>query len=371
MKIEKPFDQDAWEHKFVALGNKYRLAFYHIMKAVLVGTVIGLVLIYFGVGFTSAFDCCEDGYAKVRPVCINNTGGSALTHHQVQLNVTYDADMNSSGADLRFVNVSAGVEEPYWIENSVDGEWFLVYFNATYVLVDGWSNTTTYMSYGNPSASFASNGTNTFIQYHGSATAKFLDSLIVSAPLIYESKVKPTATTHNLRFGLSNQQEFEVDDAVYVISYSGGDTRYIRTVNEASETNNIESPSFTNNVYYRLKIINTGSAVTGFVDDNQISTGGIPTNLPDENLGLGADIITGTFEQDWSFVRKYASPEPSAVLGAESDCECSGSGSIYGDGYDAPVYSERVSKKEELLGFGVLIGCLFVFSVAFLLWRKK
>ena len=101
-------------------------------------------------------------WTKKAPVCINNTGGSALSHYQVSLNVTYDADMQVDFDDLRFVNVSAGTEEAYWIEDKSDSNWCLVWFNGTYIAGGGWSNDTTEMYYGNPSASSASNGTNTF-----------------------------------------------------------------------------------------------------------------------------------------------------------------------------------------------------------------
>jgi hypothetical protein len=43
-----------WEKKFDAFENKYRLAGLHIFKAVMIGTVLGLVLVYFGVSLGAA-----------------------------------------------------------------------------------------------------------------------------------------------------------------------------------------------------------------------------------------------------------------------------------------------------------------------------
>lgn len=54
MKIGKEFNQDDWERKFDRFEIKYRPAFMQVLKAVLAGTVVGLVLLYCGVSVGSA-----------------------------------------------------------------------------------------------------------------------------------------------------------------------------------------------------------------------------------------------------------------------------------------------------------------------------
>lgn len=49
----KEFNQEEWEGKFDAFEEMYRPAFIQIMKAVMIGAVLGLVLIYFGVSLGS------------------------------------------------------------------------------------------------------------------------------------------------------------------------------------------------------------------------------------------------------------------------------------------------------------------------------
>ena len=93
--------------------------------------------------------------------------------------------------------------------------------------------------------------------------------------------------------------------------------RYILARNEGTSTNYSETPSFTNGTYYKLKIIHTGSVVTGYVDGDRIGSTDITTNLPNENCGLFMDTPTGTGAQDWSFVRKYAANPATYAFGAE------------------------------------------------------
>ena len=174
------------------------------------------------------------------------------------------------------------------------------------------TNQTIYVYYGKSGATTNSNGANTFLQYHGGATADFIDSLSVdpTVGVIYEGRCKVTSATHNIRWGLSNLQNPETDDSSYIIAYSPADNRYIVCENEGASTYYSENPTFSNGVYYKLKVINTGSIVTGFVDNDQIGSTNITTNLPNENLGLFMYFTDGTGAQDWSFARKYNSPEP-------------------------------------------------------------
>ena len=52
--LGKEFDQQAWDRKFEDFEDKYRPAFEQIVKAVLVGVVLGLAVRYFLVDITGA-----------------------------------------------------------------------------------------------------------------------------------------------------------------------------------------------------------------------------------------------------------------------------------------------------------------------------
>jgi hypothetical protein len=97
-------------------------------------------------------------WIRRRPITIT---GNHPDNYQIKIVVPYDSDMRSDYSDLRFLeNETAGVLS-YWIENyTVD--------NAT-IWVRRVENTQQnidniiYIYYGNPSASSASSGPNTFV----------------------------------------------------------------------------------------------------------------------------------------------------------------------------------------------------------------
>lgn len=171
--------------------------------------------------------------------------------------------------------------------------------------------------------SSASNGANTFIQYHGSATSQFLDTAIaLPTDYIVEIYGGPTADTQSMDWGLSNSPIRgtvpDAGDYTAIETYSSGNARYGLTLNEGTMSSINEAPSFTNGVKYKMKIVALGgTSHTYYVDNDQISTL-ITTNLPDENMGLCMWVSIGTAMQNWSFIRKYASPEPAfSTVGSE------------------------------------------------------
>ena len=111
--------------------------------------------------------------SKKAPIHINNTAGSALSYYQVNLNITYDSDMNNNFSDLRVKNETTGAFVPYWVEDKSDGTWCNLWFNATSIPASAWCNDTYYLYYGNASVSSASNGMNTFDYYEDFITSEF------------------------------------------------------------------------------------------------------------------------------------------------------------------------------------------------------
>jgi hypothetical protein len=99
---------------------------------------------------------------------INNTANpNNLIDYQVDFDVSYDADMKTDFADLRFTwyNNTSGLEQPanFYVKNKVDS----TYANLTVKIpfIAGNSTETIYMYYGNSSATSLSNGTNAYTFY--------------------------------------------------------------------------------------------------------------------------------------------------------------------------------------------------------------
>lgn len=119
-----------------------------------------LVLMLFTVT-VNATEWHDDSRLKRVQLNVNNSS-VVLTDYQIMKNITYDSDMQSDFDDILFYNESGG-NISYWIESKTDS-----------VSVDIWlkipSISTTcgskvWMYYGNPDASSASNGVNTFCAF--------------------------------------------------------------------------------------------------------------------------------------------------------------------------------------------------------------
>ena len=220
--------------------------------------------------------------------------------------------MQADFDDLRF-NTKVGGYIDYWIEGYTASTSAVIWVELLDVITDPGSDYI-WMYYGNASLSDGSNGTDSFIQYHGSATSDYLDSLLVTpSNIIYESKVKRTTNAHNLLIGLTNTVDI-TDDGLYTQSYNETDLRYFYNANEGTSTSVSEAPDWPLNIYVKVKITSDGSNTHAYIDDNEIASG-ISTNHPNENLGLWFWAANGTMVQDWSFVRKYIINEPTSSYG--------------------------------------------------------
>ncbi|MFZ3077795.1 MAG: DUF2341 domain-containing protein, partial [Candidatus Aenigmatarchaeota archaeon] len=221
--------------------------------------------------------------------------------------------------DLRFtyLNQTSGAEQniSYWLEN--DNQAWVKVPNVT---ASTTANTTLFMYYGNPSATYNNSlgGNNTFIQWHGIATTEYTDPLIIPpSALIYETKFTKTASG-NLDFGVANTQIHTGD----TIDLNPEDS----DLNLYTRNNGVQSVSQSATVFsfgtaYRGKIVYNGSSIRGYINGTEPNTA-LYSNFPDEYMGLSVDTISGssTFYQEYSFVRKYASLEPSALsIGSEQN----------------------------------------------------
>jgi len=266
----------------------------------------------------------NSSWLKRKAITLTGGASGAQTDYQVKLTVTYDSDMQVDFDDLRFTKSDGITLLDAWLESKVNSTSAIVW-----VETDTPANTIEsdiYMYYGNSGASSDWSGTNTFLQYHGIASSNFLDALsITPSNIVYETNCRITNSSHNVRFGMANNADHGIDDTMGISPVSSGSIIYGYVRNEGTITYKSKSPTFVTNTYYKLKIVHTGSAVTTFVDGSQIGTGDITTNLPNENLGLSIQLVSGTGDQKWSFARKYAANPATYAFGSEEDAPSVGS----------------------------------------------
>ena len=205
-----------------------------VKKAIVSGLIVVFVLSFgFGLLNYSPIEVVSAASSKKAPIHINNTAGSALSYYQVNLNITYDPDMNNNFSDIRVKNETAGTFIPYWIEDKLNGSWCNLWFNATSIPASAWCNDTYYLYYGDAAASSASNGTNTF---------EFFDDFDWAGTTKNETYL--TNWTKSGSNPLQNKTCQNWFIAVYS-NYNNEDKIYIFEQRDDSYNNTIEAWSFT------------------------------------------------------------------------------------------------------------------------------
>ena len=129
-------------------------------KTIAIGIVVFLACLVLIPSVSATW--CNNDYGKKAPILINNTAGSAQTYYQVELNYTYDSDMNVNFNDTRVYNESDCSLIPLWNESAVASSWNKIWVNYSNIPASSWTNTTYYLYYNYSSASSASNETNTY-----------------------------------------------------------------------------------------------------------------------------------------------------------------------------------------------------------------
>ena len=171
------------------------------------------------------------------------------------------------------------------------------------------SNADVCVYYDKSGESSASNGAETFIQYHGAATADFVDSLIIPySNIIYESNTY-ISSGDEWAFGVGTDAG-GAGDRIYMDIYKPTGRVYCRTVNNGASTTTNDLYTIVYGTVYRFKFTTDGTTVKFYINDT-IFAGDLTTTLPDTNLGLYMNQVgAATGGQEWSFVRKYNDPEP-------------------------------------------------------------
>lgn len=251
-------------------------------------------------------------FTRRKKIIITTGGTSTPTDYQVKLTIAYESEMEASFSDVRF-NTKAGAYIDMWQKSHTDSATADIWIELSDAITDPGSDYI-WMYYGNASLSDGGVGTDTFLQYMGAVSSTTLGALNITAPYVYEGEGRQTTLDHNILLGTSNTNDVS-DDGTFIQTHYSNNLRYIYSGDEGSYTTKSEAPYITTDIYYSFKIINTGSAVTGFIDDNQIGIGDINTNLPNESMGILFLIGKGTGDMKWSFVRKYIANEPTASYG--------------------------------------------------------
>jgi len=319
----------------------------------------------------------SDRWKYKKPITISGSS-SGLTDHQVKVVVGYDSDMQADYDDLRFVDANGNILS-YWIENYTAS-------NATvWVKVPSipTSGTTIYMYYGNPSASSASSGTNTFIFFDNfpgtsldgakwTATSSanvtvnngvrinagdiYTNSTVSSSPQnkIFEMKARyHNGTASYSGINIANAQSTQGSNAgsnalAYNMTQSGA--AYNLTLWGANGTTasynivsngNLGTPTLDTDYiigfsFYGSTQISYFYQNTSYTDVNRLTYSGTWNQPFYLWLGYFTGSTAGGTDIDditvrWVRVRKYASPEPSATEGNETAAGISKAGS-YGIG---------------------------------------
>ena len=364
----------SWKNIFLS-GKNGLLANKGLKNVLPFSIIFGVFLFVFilSVSVVAGFDCCDSGFSQVVPVCINNTGGSTLTYYPLSYNLSYYFDMQPDFDDIRFINVF-DTEEPYWIENKLDGEWCLVWFNATYIKGGGWSNDTSYLYYGNPSASSVSDGNATFEffdDFEGASvdTDKWTDCGGITVLGSEANLTSFTEYTEGLR-SISNFSRpatvegrvvtsdaancwstlwiKDTDATQWYTNFIQGIWIFDNNIHEDGTFRGTHEGSVSSDVYSTYKQIVSDTDVDAYQNDLRFYGGSYDSGDDEFKVAFTGYSNPTTYKVDWVFVRKYASPEPSAVLGVEEDCDC----------VDSLVSCdvERVSKNEESFEVGAVVG---------------
>lgn len=250
----------------------------------------------------------NSAWTKKKSITLTGGASGAQSAYQLKLTVTWDSDMKSDFSDLRFTNGAEDTLLDSWLESHTASTSAVVW-----VETDTPANTVDadiYMYYGNSGASSAWSGANTFLQYHGTATADYLDSLVVpTSNYVFESRVK-SVNSNTVRCGVGTSGSGGAE-TTNILLYISINRKYLQSGTTAINT----TQSLSNGTFYNLKIINNGSIVRGYIDGTEILSG-ISTDMPTSSMGLFLD-VSASAEQTYSFARKYAANPATYVFNAE------------------------------------------------------
>lgn len=287
------------------------------------------------------------GWNRRKSKIVNGTTAGLQTDYQIKLTVRRTSgtdtatdiylgtNVNNDFSDLRFTSSDGTTLLNYWIESLLIGSNAIVWIKIPSIPTSPGS-TTIYIYYDNITAPSISNGTNTFIQWHGYANAQFYDSNLSIPPVIYEAYGR-RISGDNFYLGLSSTGIFYQGNSVNIHDYTAFNARYLGNSKNGTISETSNGPAFAANTWYKFKIVVSPTSI--IFDTSGYSTVTTTTNVPIGTMGLTMQLTQDGIsshptngEQQYSFTRKYASPEPTfGSSGIEETPGCPTSPKYEGD----------------------------------------
>ncbi len=295
-----------------------------------------------------------DGWTNRKEITLTTAGG-VPTDYQIFLNVTYDSDMESDFADIRFTDDDGETLLDYWREDYTNDTYAIFWVEVADDLSGGGN---VYMYYNNDAVSTTSNGDNTFeffedwtsetigaqwtvensdggvsysagdanhgtvIKVQGNAGTNVYsfysdDSFTSSYALRMRSYTEKTAASAQ-----STKQGWnDVGAGGYAMieSYQGAARIVIRNDASATDHQNIADSNY--GAWHVFDSLRDGTNTQWVTDGVEVAEG---DNSPD-SLGYHVYVYCRDSEydtyNDWFVVRKYLVNEPSVSFGSEEPPE--------------------------------------------------
>jgi len=293
------------------------------------------------------------GWPYIREITVTNTGG-ALSDYQVAVRLSTTSmgspyqNVNADGSDLRFKDQST-TDLSFWTESWDNTGDSLIWVKIPSIPA---GSSTVYMTYGNASAVSLSDGGATFLffdDFEDHAAGDFADGWSPAATyqVADDGGLKVlddgTGSGEAVVAGFINSQSASTRDRFRsvdgVIDYAGlvlwyaSDTHMIyagpQTVSIGSMWEKNGQPNFTligssfpisptlDTNWHTQEVSVSVTSLTVRIDDAVVGTGSTSFGSSGGRTGFWSQYNGHRAYHDWHLVRKYATPEPEAVVGAE------------------------------------------------------
>jgi hypothetical protein len=290
------------------------------------------------------------GYSKRKKITLTGGSSGAQTDFQLSLAVAYAAAMQGDFDDIRFTQadgttlidawaevIVTDTSATVWVEfpttpaNTVEQDYYMYYGNSG--AASDWDIRDTMLDGDDfPGSSLdaaiwddqlctkaVSGGVLTLSTFTGGGRfdGGIRGKRLIPATCVVEMKLKNVYASDGSRMGISNQWDSQTDDSEMIhFSYNNNMVTFVRNEGVYGYSS---GGSWSANQYYNLKIVATGSGVTGYYDGNIIGST-VTTDIPDEQMYLrliGDNNYSPTINCDWIFARKYAANPPTYAFGSE------------------------------------------------------
>ncbi|MEM5766348.1 MAG: DUF2341 domain-containing protein [Candidatus Aenigmatarchaeota archaeon] len=342
-----------------------------------------------------------NGFPYRRPITINNTQNSnSLTNYQVLVtldtaSLILEGKMRSDCSDVRFTDSDGVTLLNYWIESGCNSANTKIWVKVPSIPAS--STKTIYLYYGNPSASSASNGENTFEffdDFLGSSlnTSKWTQYVGTGASITVSNGIltlsKPASTVQAAVWSKNSFSNVRMRTKVYPSTLAA----YNRCYRWALMSDNTTLGSYLHiyvkghgwvvddyDYHYYERYLTSNNRVTvnivqgwltydtGWINNTRIIEGynstienTFTTEIPDVNLyvnfavgeAAGVPNYAYNLQIDWVFVSKYTYPEPTTSVGSEDVLIASW---LNGFPYRRPITINNTQNSNSLTNYQVLV----------------